>query len=387
MLSMLDNVTEKDFHVNTLTGFVHENRQVVLSVIVYDFVLSHQEEWLERDIGPRYTRRRHQAPFCCPKCRRCCFTRKGSRKRVYKNLIGKLLLPVLQVRCSGCSCRFCPYKDRIGLSFTERISSSLLDKQLSLTCELPYWKARRFVENFLSIAVSPGTVRKQIDKESESIEALDITARNQIACIDSTKVPAGSKQKGETIHLAVFARPGKRGRRPASHKRLLFLTVGDAEEVRKRTRALKLRGLVHDGDMDFSGCATLVQRCLWHLPHQLKYFLWQDGVPHKARLPWVKKLIGILFGSLNTQEMRQRYANFMDQLGEAGCFQACEHLKNAEKELTVSRENNFFYHTTAPIEREMREINRRAEIGVRWSTKGVQNLLRVKMYRRLNKQP
>jgi len=302
-------------------------------------------------------------------------------------MIGRILIPILQVTCCGCGHRFCPYKDRIGLSFKERISPFLVERQLALTCEMPYLKACHLVESLLAVAVSPSRIRKEIDQESERIETMSIKGCNQIGYIDSTKVPAGSKDRGETIHFAVSARPGSRGKRPMMIKRFLFLTTGDAKAIRKRTKSLKLRGLVHDGDMDFSGCAPLIQRCLWHLPHQLKHFLWQDGVSFEERAPWVEELISILFGSLNSSEMKQRYTAFMEQLKVTGCPTSYKHLKNAEKELTISRDNGFAYHTTSPIEREMREINRRAEIGVRWSVKGVQNLLRVKMYHRFNRQP
>lgn len=41
--------------------------------------------------------------------------------------------------------------------------------------------------------------------------------------------------------------------------------------------------------------------------------------------------------------------------------------------------------TTSVIEREMREINRRTDVGVRWSVTGVANLLRLRQARRINK--
>jgi hypothetical protein len=34
--------------------------------------------------------------------------------------------------------------------------------------------------------------------------------------------------------------------------------------------------------------------------------------------------------------------------------------------------------TTSVIEREMREINRRSDVGVRWSESGIDNLLRLR---------
>ncbi|HYW07504.1 MAG TPA: hypothetical protein VE913_11135, partial [Longimicrobium sp.] len=40
--------------------------------------------------------------------------------------------------------------------------------------------------------------------------------------------------------------------------------------------------------------------------------------------------------------------------------------------------------TTSVIEREMREINRRTDVGVRWSVSGVDHLLRLRHARRIN---
>lgn len=387
MLSVNDNVIGKDIHVNTLTHFVHQKRHILLSGIIRESVLSQQQTWIDIDIGIRFHRNRNNSSFRCPKCQQCRFNRKGIRSRKYKCIIGKIELPILQVRCCFCGHRFCPYKDRIGLSFKDRISPDLIEKQLSLTCEMPYWKARHFVESLLFVSVSPNRIRKKIDLESERIGALPITGCNQIGYIDSTKVPAGRKERGENIHFAVSAVPGTRGNRPAMVKRFLFLTTGDAEAIKQKTKELRLSGLVHDGDIDFSGCAPHVQRCLWHLPHQLKHFLWDDGVPYEQRAPLVDELIQILFSSKRSEEMKQRYSAFMEKLNEKGFQKSYTHLKNAENELTTSRDYNFDYHTTSPIEREMREINRRAEIGVRWSVKGVENLLRVKMYNRLVRRP
>ncbi len=102
-----------------------------------------------------------------------------------------------------------------------------------------------------------------------------------------------------------------------------------------------------------------------------RYALSRGHMPHGQ---------GIFIGSGSPVAICTRLKN----AGQMNCY---KHLKNAEKELTVSRENNFPYHTTAPIEREMREINRRVDIGVRWSKQGVENLLKVKMHKRLNNNP
>jgi len=45
---------------------------------------------------------------------------------------------------------------------------------------------------------------------------------------------------------------------------------------------------------------------------------------------------------------------------------------------------SLYFATTSPVEREMRELNRRADVGARWSQKGIENLLKILFLKRLN---
>lgn len=63
---------------------------------------------------------------------------------------------------------------------------------------------------------------------------------------------------------------------------------------------------------------------------------------------------------------------------------AAGRLKAAENEAFVSLgAPGITYSTTSPLEREMRELNRRVDVGVRWSTQGVGNVLKVLFQNRL----
>jgi predicted metal-binding protein len=386
MLSGTQKVTEKAIHVNTLCETIHRNRFVVLNTILFDTVLSHQEAKLKENLGPRYGRNKVIATFDCPVCSGRRFIRKGRRIRVYKSALGKSMIPILQVQCVVCGRRFCPYKDHIGLIFTERISQALKQRQLELTCHISYKKAKKFIESCLGISPSPMTIRKEIDRQADRIRAKPVSASGEIVYDDSTKVKAGSKERGVSIHLAVTAKPGKMaGNRHTMKKRLMFLRTGKAETIKETLKSLNARGIVHDGDMNVTGCAPLIQRCLWHLVHQLKHFLWQDGLPHQQKEPYVKELIDILFKSRTTKIMKERYQIFLEKLRTKHLLNTFGHLKNAQGEIATSRDNGFDYHTTSPVEREMREINRRADIGVRWSVPGIENLLLVKTYLAMNK--
>ena len=266
MLSSIQKVTEKIINVNTLCEAIHHNRFTLLNAVLLDTVFSHQEVKLQGDLGLRYGRARVIASFDCPVCSGRHFIRKGRRIRVYKSALGRSRIPILQVQCMICGRRFCPYKDSIGLLFTERISPALTQRQMELTCHISYKKARKFIQSCLGISPSTMTIRKEFDRKADRIRAKPVSASGEIVYDDSTKVKAGPRERGVSIHLAVTAKPGKIiGRRNTMIKRLLFLKTGKAKTIKETLKSLNAKGLVHDGDMDLTGCAPFIQRCLWHL--------------------------------------------------------------------------------------------------------------------------
>jgi len=380
-----ENVKLEAFNVNTLSEVIHERRSDILGKLLYDVVLSYQERLLVEDLGDRYSRQRKEASFSCPVCSGRVFTRKGKRNRIFKSVLGRTILSIVQVQCKRCGLRFCPYKDIIGLVYRGRISEGLKRRQMSLTCHVPYKKAKDFIELCLGVSVSPKVIREKIDKESDLIRLKALTVSDDVVYQDSTKVKAGSKERGVSIHLAITARPdGGVSGRNRMQKRLMFLKSGNSHSIRESLKALNPKAIVHDGDMDLSGCASKLQRCLWHLPHQLGYFLWLDGLSFEDRKPYVKELIDILYQSRTVRIMKDRYRNLIDKLRRENLTSALTHLERAEGEISTSKENYFDYHTVSPVEREIREINRRADVGARWSVPGVENLLLVKTYERLN---
>ena len=146
-------------------------------------------------------------------------------------------------------------------------------------------------------------------------------------------------------------------------KQFLFLRTGDGDSIKRELKSLNAKAIVHDGDMDLTGCAPLIQRCLWHLPRQLHHFLWEDGLNLEARKPYVKELILILYGSESIETMKGDYHLIIKKLKRKSLHHAAVHLKRAQAEIAIAREHNFPYPTNSPVEREMREINRRADWG------------------------
>ncbi len=153
--------------------------------------------------------------------------------------------------------------------------------------------------------------------------------------------------------------------------------------MKNSLKALQVKRLVHDGGEDFTHCAAKTQRCHWHLVHQLKHYLWQDGISFKHRSSYQDRLRGIL---VDQEEGYTRLSRFIKHLDNEGLETSAGHLRRAQPEaFTFVKEPEFTFSTTSPLEREMRELNRRSDNGARWSNKGVESLLKVLFHYRLNK--
>jgi hypothetical protein len=118
--------------------------------------------------------------------------------------------------------------------------------------------------------------------------------------------------------------------------------------------------------------------CEWHLGHTLDHLLLLDRVRNEQRKKDVAQLSRTLTGPLD--ERAKAYTAFTDSLAHGPRAQRMLRRSAAQ----VLYETRRPERTTSVIEREMREINRRTDVGVRWSVTGVDNLLRLRHSRRIN---
>ena len=325
---------------------------------------------------------KHRQDLRCPACSSQSLIRKGWRHRKLKTSRGSFTLFVLQVRCRNCGRTFRPWNDRVGLPSSRRILEELEAKAIFLGTQVSFARSARIVRQLTCGTVSAEGIRRKIAELSKKIQ-LPSPQKGETVLVDSTKVKAGSKERGVPVHLAVTAQPGSsQSNRTTCNKQLLHLHVGTAEPLKNHLRQRMPDYLVHDGGDNLEDCAKHVQRCRWHLGYQLKHYLWQDGIPHNFRPPFHEALMDIM---KDTENGPQRYLKLANNLATCGLKTTAGHLLNAAPEaFTFLKEPGFSYIDTSPLEREMREINRRVDIGARWSPSGVESVLKVLLHQRLN---
>lgn len=359
--------------VNHVVQFVSKEADTYLADRVQQLIRTLQLQWY----------RRSQRQIFCPTCGVNEHTRKGWRSRVLRSSRGRLILLVLQVKCKCCGRAFRPFTTALGLPFSRRCTDELIEKAISLGVQMPFQRSSAILKELTAGSFSGEGIRQKIAAKAKAVVFRDDVSGKTVLT-DSTKVKAGIKERGASVHMAITAKPGPVvAGRPTIRKELVHLHVGDSEPLLDHLGAIRPQRIVHDGDTDFSGCADSVQRCRWHLVHQLKHYLWQDDIPHEDRGIYQSRLKDILFGEWSTAP--RMLENFIKDLEATDCTTSAEHLRNARSEtFTYRTDKNFTYSTTTPIEREMRELNRRADVGVRWSERGIENVLKVLFHYRLN---
>ena len=151
--------------------------------------------------------------------------------------------------------------------------------------------------------------------------------------------------------------------------------------------------LTTDGDEGIrKGLGNLIihlQRCLWHIPHQLKHCLWADGVARtsglwKAIMARAHQLVAVrhLLDDDEIEALIEMKNGELDDLVDYcrtnGCEKSASYLENAKPDMFTSLRNRLEGRATSQVERLMRTVNLRINYG-QWSISGALNAMRVRL--------
>jgi hypothetical protein len=103
-----------------------------------------------------------------------------------------------------------------------------------------------------------------------------------------------------------------------------------------------------------------------------------DGMSVDRRKAESRKLSGIL--ARGGAQAKREYRRVADRV--SGYPRARTLLDNAEPYVLYDPPSEE--RTTSVVEREMRELNRRTDVGARWTPKGIRNLLKLRLAKRHN---
>lgn len=332
---------------------------------------------------------RGEAELVCPGCGTIrdgpgAVLRRGSRPRQVRTSSGRIRFRLRQVTCPDCRKTWSPYPGLLGLAPRQRVTEELERRLVDMVTELSYAKTSRLAAEWLGVTLSPRHLHRTVQRQGARVAFGPVEPVETIVA-DGTKVPAGRKQRGEDIVIALQlqGRTERQGRTVVG-KRVVGFGIGPGSWPAALTTAGEPELVVTDGE---SGIAQAVtehcpdarhQRCVWHLPYSLRHMLGREGIPAARQRQVAREVTTLL--EQPASEGRGRYEDLAAGL---------THQPRSRNLLETAADFVFFddpsaERTTGVVEREMRESNRRMDVGARWSVPGAAHLEKLRLARRHN---
>lgn len=345
--------------------------------------------------------RHEEKPFCCEKC-------KNNKHFIWKTKHGKetkittihqpVFLNQLQVQCKCCGHKFFITRSLLGLEKRSRILPDTI-KKLGLIGALTTFRVAEKITKLFGIKLDKMTIWRSVQKTANDIEFNIDPEEGDTGEADGTGIPVvGIKKRGQ--EMKVFVQQKKTG-----GIRIAGLSIGKYDKdwdklfkpLIQDLKKFKKFLLITDGDVSiFKSIKDIVQikfqRCLWHIPHQLKYVLWKDKVSRKSD-KWLYVLGEILnictiksiqdedredvIEKVITSKEKQLDALVEYCKGE-GWKNCAVYIQNAKPDMFTGIRNRLHGKTTSHAERVMKTINYRINVG-KWSPKGALNVNKIRL--------
>ena len=338
-------------------------------------------------------------PFSCD----CCGndeefiwkTRHGKETKIL-TIFQWVTLQQLQVKCKRCGHKISLARKLLGIEPMKRIPADTY-RRLGLMGSLTTFRVAEKIVKMFGWSVDKMTVWKAVQKTAQEIEFKLDPGELPHGEADGTGIPInGIKKRGK--ELKVFVQYKKGG-----GVRVAGIDIGNYNSDWKRLfkgsievlKGFRKFLLVTDGDTSIfddlkEKVEILVQRCLWHIPYQLKYTLWKDKVKRKTD-DWLHLLSEVLEicairPMVDCEETikamiaskQKRLDEIIEYCKAMGYEHSVAYLENARGDMFTAINNRLHGRTTSRVERLFRTVNMRINVG-KWTTCGGLNVTRVRL--------
>jgi hypothetical protein len=322
---------------------------------------------------------------------------------------GVVRLRLWQVGCRECNKVFAPLLLMLGVSGKRRTDRLAVDLA-ELSAQMSFARAARIARGF-GVPATPGRAYQSMADVAALLGSGGRLAvdRVDVALFDGTLVRSGTTQRGQACNV-VLGLTGRSGplRRRRAHTALLGLTIGqDWQAMADQLRDFPAPALVVvDGEQAITAAVeavwptTPIQRCWWHLTTGLRLAL--KSVPYSLPLAKAsaRELTALLHeltrSGFTRDDALVAYDDFTRGFDVSGCRTATTYLRLARPHVFTCFDDKLRHQLrhlggpeigTGVLERTMRQINERVDIGgSRWSTDGMRDVVTV-LLSRLTQHP
>jgi len=340
-------------------------------------------------------------PFCCKECG-------NDREFIWKTRHGKgtkiltvfqwVLLQQLQVQCKKCDHKFYVTRMLLGIEANKRIPAAMYRK-LGLIGSLTTYRVAEKIISTFGWTVDKMTVWKSVQKTAAEIDFKLDPKEKAIGEADGTGIGInGIAKRGK--ELKVFVQYKKGG-----GIRVAGVAIGNYNGnwqglFKNSLEVFKSFGrflLITDGDTSILDSLkdrvwVIFQRCLWHIPHQLKYTLWKDKDKVKRKSQeWLYVISEVLEicairPLVDCEETikamiaskKERLDKVIEYCRDREYKATVEYLENAKSDMFTAINNRLHGKTTSRVERVFKTVNMRINVG-KWSPTGGLNVTKVRL--------
>lgn len=329
---------------------------------------------MDAELGERYGRRNAFDERACPECGCSEAMRKGWRSRkIEVPRLGCTVLRRPYVSCRSCRRSWAPYDVDIGLRPRRRYQPAALLRPVRAALDVSYARASQIYPE----SPSAMTLWRFIQRAQPPLEQVDPAEGTCV--VDATLIPGDGPRGQMPVGVAhVVSRGAPHYGRATLKRRVVATVAGREEKLRTALQDQDVDTLLHDGRIQMRDVARRPARCRWHVPHMLrKYWLYQDGIKGARNRAITDTVSRMLYSMRDAEAAKTKLTDWIHDEWEV-IPNTARHLLRSVTELIepLIAPEAFTVVTTAPAEREMREINRRMENGSRWSVAGAEAFLR-----------
>jgi len=346
---------------------------------------------LRKELGPRGTagnRFGESSEVECPRCGSGAAYRKGTRPRTVEvPRLGAVKVERPYLECRQCGRSYVPYE--AGAPEQRRYGQEALRRPIEATMETSYRRGAEAYPESPSARTLWRIVNEGPPEATEEETTLDADAEAvrvpEGTCVaDATRIPAREGDAQHSLSIAHAVEPdraGGPGGRRALRRQPVAGRVGSETRLREALSEVSVSTLVTDGQMDVSDVADLCGRCRWHLPRSVRYLLYNDDVSGDRNQQLTGEVRELTYTDYANPVAAQATLTRWAAVRRQEAPQAAGHVERAAPQIGVYARSDpppsdsFTVETTAPVEREMRELNRRFENGGQWTRSGAENLL------------
>ncbi len=302
----------------------------------------------------------------------------------------------LQVQCKHCKSKMYITRPLLGMERYKRISPFIY-KRLALVGVLTTFRAAEKIVNMFGWSLDKMTIWRAVQKVGSELEFKVDPTQGSRGEADGTGIGIkGIAKRGK--ELKVFIQYKKGG-----GVRIAGLDIGNyngswdglfkksADAFKKFREFL----LVTDGDSAIleglkGKVKVIFQRCLWHIPYQAKYVLWQDSVKRKsdewlhvvAELMEICAIRPLVDSKLVIDSMidskKRRLQELIEYCSQRNYHHTVSYLENAQPDMFNAIKNRLNGRTTSRVERVMRTVNMRMNVS-KWTKSGALNAVKVRL--------